>query len=102
MSAHGFQVLMSQLLTAAGMFQEESGVLSRVMPADGPVVRDAGGADINQAMQTAVGKLGTMNAQLAAAILQHATRLQDAHTKYANDESDLANLAFKITNPDSI
>ncbi len=102
MSADGFQVLMSALLKAADVFQEQSGVLSRVMPADGPVVPDGGGADINQAMQAAARLLGTMNASLAAAISQHATGLGDAHAKYANSESGVAKLAYEITNPDSI
>ena len=102
MSANGFQVLMSDLLKAADVFQEQSGVLSRVMPAGGPAVPNGGGADVNTAMQAAVRLLGTMNAQLAAAISQHATRLRDAHAKYANSESDIENLAYQITNPDSI
>jgi hypothetical protein len=102
MSANGFQVLMSDLLKAADVFSVQSGVLSRVMPDDGPVVPDGGGAGINQAMQQAARQLGTENAQLAAAISQHATRLREAHAKYANSESDVANLAYQITNPDSI
>jgi predicted component of type VI protein secretion system len=102
MSTNGFQVLMSDLLNAATVFQEQSGVLSRVMPAGGPVVPDGGGADINQAMQAATQKLGSLNAQLAAAISQHATRLREAHTEYANSENDVENLAYQITNPDSI
>jgi hypothetical protein len=102
MSGDDFQVLMSDLLKAAKLFQEQSSVLSNVIPPDGPVVRDGGGADVNHAMQAAASQLGTMNAQLAAAIGQHATRLQDAHTKYANDEGDIAKLAYDITNPDSI
>jgi hypothetical protein len=102
MSANDFQVLMSALLNAADVFQEQSGVLSNVMPADGPVVPDGGATDINQAMQAATQLLGTKNAQLAAAISQHATGLRDAHAKYANSESDLAKLAYEITNPDTI
>jgi 4-aminobutyrate aminotransferase-like enzyme len=102
MSADGFKVLMSDLLKAADVFQDQSGVLSTVMPADGPVVPDGGGAGINQAMQAAVQQLGTNNAQLAAAIGRHATRLRDAHAEYANTESHLADLAYEITNPDAI
>jgi len=93
---------MSSLLKAADVFQGQSGVLGNVLPADGPGIADAGGADINQAMQAAARQLGTMNAQLAAAISQHATRLLDAHAKYENSESDVAKLAYEITNPDSI
>lgn len=102
MGTDGFKVLMSDLLKAADVFQQQSGVLSRVMPGDGPVVPDGGASDINQAMQAAAQLLGTKNAQLAAAISQHGTLLQDAHAKYANSESDLANLAYQITNPDAI
>lgn len=102
MSADGFQVLMSDLLKAADVFQGQSGVLSEVMSADGPVVPDGGGADIDQAMQAAARQLGTMHAQLAAAISQHATRLREAHARYAKSESDLAKLAYQITNPDTI
>lgn len=102
MSANGFQVLMSDLLKAADVFQEQSGVLSRVMPAGGPAVPNGGGADVNTAMQAAVRLLGTMNAQLAAAISQHATRLRDAHAKYANSDIDVASLANQIINPDKI
>jgi hypothetical protein len=102
MSTDGFTVLMSDLLKAADVFQFQSGVLSTVMPADGPVVPDGGGVGINQAMQQATQLLGTKNAQLAAAISRHATGLRDAHAKYANSETDLSNLATEITNPDSI
>jgi hypothetical protein len=102
MSADGFKVLMSDLLEAAGVFQDQSGVLSTLMPADGPAVPDGGGADINQAMQAAAQQLGTNNAQLAAAIGRHAIRLRDAHATYANTEGHLAKLAYEITNPDPI
>lgn len=102
MSTNGFQVLMSDLLKAADVFQVQSGVLSRVMPDDGPAVPDGGGAAINQAMQQATRQLGAENAQLAAAISQHATRLREAHATYANSESDIEKLAYQITNPDKI
>lgn len=102
MSGDDFQVLLSALLKAAQVFQEQSAALSNVIPADGPVVRDGGGADVNHAMQAAASQLGTMNAQLAAAIGQHATRLQGAHATYANSEGDISKLAYDITNPDSI
>jgi Family of unknown function (DUF6317) len=102
MSANGFKVLMSDLLKAADVFQDQSGVLSRLMSADGPDVPDGGGADINQAMQEAAQQLGTDNAELAAAISRHATRLRDAHATYANAEGHLAKLAYEITNPDPI
>jgi hypothetical protein len=102
MSADGFQVLMSALLKAAGVFQEQSGVLGNVMPGDGLAVPDGGGAGVNQAMQQAVQLLGTRNAQLAAAISHHSTLLRQAHTTYAHAEKDLENLATEITNPDAI
>jgi Family of unknown function (DUF6317) len=102
MSGDDFQVLMSDLLVAAGVFQQESAALSNVIPPDGPTVRDGGGADVNHAMQAAASTLGTMNAQLAGAINQHATDLHDAHTTYANSEGDIAKLAYEIRNPDPI
>ena len=102
MSGDDFQVLMSDLLTAVGKFQQESVALSNVIPPEGPAIRDGGGADVNHAMLAAAQTLGAMNARLAAAINQHATDLQDAHTTYANSEGDIAKLAYEIRNPDTI
>ena len=46
----GFQVIMTDLQQAAGVFRTEAGTFAAIMPATGPVSVDGGGAEINDAL----------------------------------------------------
>jgi 4-aminobutyrate aminotransferase-like enzyme len=101
-----FSVVMNDLLTAADAFQQQSGVLSQMMPSDGPQPVPSGGdTAIDNAMHQAAQLLGELHSQLATAISRHGTDLQDAHDKYYKTETQLGQVAselIKIISPSTI
>lgn len=78
----GFQVMVADLAQASGTFHDEAGVLTAVMPPDGPACPNCGGDGADEALQTVVEALGALHMQLASVIDGHAQKLQTAHDKY--------------------
>lgn len=101
-----FSVVMNDLLTAANAFQQQSGVLTQIMPGGGPQPVPSGGdTAIDNAMRQAAQLLGELHSQLATAISRHGTDLQDAHNKYYKTETQLSQVAselIKTISPDPI
>jgi Family of unknown function (DUF6317) len=90
MSAAGFQVFLSDLQKASGVFHTESGTFGAIMPDNGPACPDGGSADIDQAMQAAMKLLGLLHAQMASVIQAHSVKLQDAHDNYERVDGGMA------------
>ena len=93
MSGDGFQVVLSDLESMAGVFGRESAAFEGIMPPGGPPCPDAGGGGIDAAMDAAVSLLGVLHHQMAAVIGEHASKLQAAHDNYEKTETSLARLA---------
>jgi hypothetical protein len=93
----GFQVVMSDLQTAAGVFGAESKTLAAVMPIGGPVGPDGGSAAFDGALRTVTEALGALNAQLSDVIAQHGRKLQTAHDNYQHAEISLTQLSQELT-----
>lgn len=90
MSAAGFQVFLSDLQKASGVFHSESGTFEAIMPDSGPACPDGGSGDIDQAMKAAMNLLGLLHSQMATVIGQHSVKLQDAHDNYERVDSGVA------------
>jgi hypothetical protein len=101
-SSQGFQVFLADLLSGADVFQEQSGVLGKIIPPGGPACPDGGSPDVDQAMRAAAQVLASLQSQLGTAVDQHATRLRGAYDKYAKTDANLASLAYEITNPGTV
>lgn len=102
MSGGGFQVVLSDLGSMAGVFRRESAAFEAIMPPGGPACPDAGGGDIDAAMHAAVSLLGVLHQQMAAVIGQHAGKLQAAHDTYEKTETSLARVAAALTVPGTV
>jgi hypothetical protein len=102
MADHDFSVFMADLLRAAGVFRQQSGLLSQIMPGGGGAVPNAGSQDVDSAMRQAAQLPGELHSQLASAISHHGTDLRDAYDTYDKTDIQLSQLAGRITNPDTI
>jgi hypothetical protein len=98
----GFQVVLSDLESMAGVFRRESAAFEAIMPAGGPPCPDAGGSDVDAAMRAAVQLLGVLHQQLAGVIGEHASKLQAAHDNYERTETSLARLAAELAIPGTV
>jgi ABC-type phosphate transport system substrate-binding protein len=97
MAGSGFEVVMSDLLTAASTFSTESQRLGSLIPADGPARVDGGSGDINAALNQTMGAIGVLNHAVASDISAHAQKLRAAHNNYQNTELTNTMLAYDLT-----
>lgn len=93
----GFQVTMSNLLTAARAFHSEAAGFSGTMPATGPAPADGGGWAINDALSLACESVGLLHAQLAATITGDAASLEANYQEYAYAEHANTRLVTGVT-----
>jgi hypothetical protein len=101
-SGGGFQVVLSDLESMAGVFRRESAAFEAIMPPSGPACPDAGGGGIDAAMHAAVSLLGVLHQQMAGVIGEHASKLQAAHDNYEKTETSLAQLGAALTIPGTV
>jgi Family of unknown function (DUF6317) len=95
----GFQVVMSDLLSASSTFRVQSRDLDAIMPADGPACPDGGAAVIDAAMRMLAQTIGVVHQRAATALDGHAEKLVEAHTNYASTEESLTQLSRQIDDP---
>lgn len=95
----GFQVVMSDLLSASTTFRKQSRTLEAIMPGDGPVCPDGGDAVIDGAMRLLAQAIGVARSRAAAALDGHAEKLVQAHANYARTEESLTELSRQIVDP---
>lgn len=89
----GFSVVMSDLQSAASTFSAEAGKLRGLIPAGGPACPDGGDGTIDGAMHAVLGKIGSLNQSLAAAMAMHGQKLAQAHANYSRTELGLTQLS---------
>lgn len=82
----GFQVTMTDLLQAAGVFRSEGRAFEAVMPDGGPASADGGSSEFNGALAEVLGAIGGLHTQLAGIIGQHADKLEAAYHTYRDTE----------------
>ena len=97
MTAGGFQVVRSDLLSASGTFAAEAGTFKAIMPDEGPARPDGGDAAFNDSLQSVVQAVGLLHLQFAGELDSHAARLKQAHDTYAGTEQNLIQRIGQIT-----
>lgn len=93
----GFQVVTSELLTAAGTFEKESRVLSGIVPSGGLHAPDGGDSVINAALSDALRAAALTTGQFAAVVSDYGRKLSAAHERYEATEKANASLARQVT-----
>jgi uncharacterized protein DUF6317 len=95
--SNGFQVVTSELLTAAGTFEKESRALSGAVPGGGLHAPDGGDGAVNAALSDALRAASLTTGQFAAVIGDYGRKLSAAHERYEATEKANAGLARQIT-----
>jgi hypothetical protein len=93
----GFQVTMTGLRQAAGVFRAEAGTFAAIMPSGGPASVDGGSAELNDALSLLLEAFGGLHSQLAALIAQHAGKLEAAYGTYRDAEDANVTMSEAIT-----
>jgi Family of unknown function (DUF6317) len=93
----GFQVTMTGLQQAAGVFRAEAGTFAAIMPSRGPASVDGGSAEINDALSLVLGAIGGLHTQLAGVIDQHGGKLEAAYGTYRDAEDANVTMNEAIT-----
>jgi hypothetical protein len=93
----GFQVVMSELLSASGVFERESGTLMGAVPGGGPQAPDGGDGVINAAMSDVLRAAALTTGQLAAVIDSHSQKLRTAYDRYHSADESSTQLAQQLT-----
>jgi Family of unknown function (DUF6317) len=102
LSGGGFQVVMSDLQSAAQVFHSEAATFAAIMPNGCPSLPDGGSAAFNGSLNAVVETLCLAHMQLGADIDDNGTKLQTAHDRYQHTEESLATLAQQISDPAQI
>ncbi len=102
MSGGGFQVVMSDLQSAAATFHSEAATFQAIMPDGGTALPDGGSAAFNESLNAVVGTLTAAHMQIGADIDDNGTKLQTAHDRYQHTEESLTQLAQQISDPAKI
>jgi hypothetical protein len=92
----GFQVVISEVHTAARIFQRESGLLSDLVPSAGLDVPDGGDATINTALSDVLRAAGLTTSQLAAVADGEGRKLRAAGERYEDAEHQNLGLIGRI------
>jgi Family of unknown function (DUF6317) len=82
----GFQVIMSEVLSASEVFGTGSRILADAVSHGGPRPVDGGGAVINAALSDALRAASLTTGQLAAVIDTHSQKLHTAYDRYRGTE----------------
>ena len=94
-----FQVTMTDLLQAAGVFRSEGGIFEAIMPDGGPAGVDGGSSELNGALGVALWAIGGLHTQLAGIIGQHAGKLEAAYRSYRDAEDTIVRESEAIAIP---
>jgi hypothetical protein len=98
----GFQVTMTDLLQAAGVFRAEGQSFEAIMPDGGPAAVDGGSSEFDGALTEVLGALGGLHTQLAGIISQHAGKLEAAYQTYRNAEDAIVKDSEAIAVPSQV
>lgn len=90
-------MVMADLLSASGVFADESTTLSQAVSGEGPSAPDGGDAVINSALPEALRAAVVTTSQLAAVIDSHAHKLRTAYGRYHDAEETSAQLCQQLT-----
>jgi hypothetical protein len=82
----GFQVIMSEVLSASEVFGSESRALASAVSHGGPHAVDGGDGVINAALSDALRAASLTTEQLAAVIDTHSQKLHTAYDRYRSTE----------------
>lgn len=99
MSGGGFQVVMSDLRSAAGTFHREAATFQAIMPDAGTPLPDGGSAAFNESLNAVVETITLVHMQIGGDIDGNGTKLQTAHDSYQHTEESLTTLAQQISDP---
>jgi Family of unknown function (DUF6317) len=92
----GFQVVMSDLLSASGVFEREAGTLKSVVANGGPRAPNGGNGVINAAISNALRAASLTTGQLAAVIDEHSAKLHVAYERYHSTEETNTQLCHQL------
>lgn len=98
----GFQVVMSDLQSAAGTFHTEASTFQGIMPDGCPAVPDGGSGAFDESLNAVVETLSLVHMQIGADIDDNGTKLQTAHDRYQHTEESLTTLSQQISSPSKI
>jgi hypothetical protein len=87
-----YRVVLDDLVSAASTFAREGDEFRAIMPTLGPACPDGGDAALNQVLRTVVEATGLLHTQIAGALEHHASRLWQAHERYADAEDHVRHL----------
>jgi hypothetical protein len=99
LSGGSFQVVMSDLQSAAATFHSEAATFQAIMPDGCTALPDGGSAAFNESLTAVVGTLTAAHMQIGADIDNNGTKLQTAHDRYQHTEESLTQLAQQISDP---
>jgi len=102
LSDGSFQVVMSDLQSAADTFHTEAAAFKAIMPDACTSLPDGGSAAFNGSLNAVVETLTMVHLQLGADIDANGTKLQTAHDRYQHTEESLTTLAQQISDPAQI
>ena len=93
----GFQVTMTGLQQAVGVFRAETGTFAAIMPSGFPASVDGGSAEINDALSLVLAAFGGLHSQLAGVIGGQAGKLEAAYGTYRDAEDANVTMSEAIT-----
>jgi len=99
LSGGGFQVVMSDLQSAAGTFHREATTFQAIMPDACPSLPDGGSGAFNGSLNAVVETITLVHLQIGADIDDNGTKLQTAHDRYQHTEESLTKLSQQISDP---
>jgi hypothetical protein len=77
-----FKVVLDDLTTLASRYSTEAPIYEGVAEKLKVAPPDSGDGALNKSMQTLIDELGTLNAKMAASLLQNADKIKDCRDKY--------------------
>jgi hypothetical protein len=102
LSDGSFQVVMSDLQSAADTFHSEAATFQAIMPNSGASLPDGGSAAFNESLSAVVETIALTHMQIGADIDDNGTKLQTAHDRYQHTEESLTTLSQQISDPAQI
>jgi hypothetical protein len=102
LSGGGFQVVLSDLQSAAGTFHREAATFQAIMPDACTSLPDGGSAAFNGSLNAVVETITMAHLQIGADIDDNGTKLQTAHDRYQLTEESLTKLSQQISAPAEI
>jgi uncharacterized protein YukE len=93
----GYQVVLSDLLSMAQTFGQESRTVSGAVRAAGVSAPEGGDGTINAALSNALKTAGLATGQLAAVVENHGQKLSSAGKQYRDAEQSSTQLCQELT-----